>query len=78
MQFIVLVWLLAHLGAIEDCNESYSKNPDIKTPLVSKNEKQLSAKNSPLTVVWCQGSSKDLNNPRGPYRAEHIMYFLHH
>ena len=30
--------VLAHLGAIKDCNESSSKNSDIKTPLLSKNE----------------------------------------
>ena len=31
-------------------NESPSKNPDIKTPLVAKNEKQLPAKSSPLAA----------------------------
>ena len=41
-------------------NGSPSKNPDIKTPLVAKNEKkQLPAKYSPLAAFWFQSSSKD-------------------
>ena len=57
---IILLWWRSHFSSLkETINESPSKNPDIKTPLVAKNEWQLPAKNSPLAAFWCQGFSQD-------------------
>ena len=41
------------------CNGSYSKNPDIKTPLVVRFSLRVVIHFSPLAAFWCEGSSND-------------------
>ena len=40
---------------------SPSKKPDIKTPLVAKNEKQFPAKNSPVAAFWVLRRTRIIN-----------------